>query len=81
MTLRFSAPNAYGVLDHSVVPDGGEPMHNPMRVVPNRDGSEVTFTLFQRPGMSDAEFERDADWVARDLAELKALLEAKPATG
>jgi uncharacterized protein YndB with AHSA1/START domain len=75
MRVRFSERNRYGVLDHAVVPDNGEPMHNPMRVIANRDGSEVVFTLFQRPGMSDEEFGRDAEWVTRDLNALKALLE------
>jgi hypothetical protein len=51
-------------------------MHNPMRAVANGSGSEVVFTLYRRPEMSEAEFARDADWVASDLARLKALLEA-----
>lgn len=75
MKLRFSKPNPYGILDHCVVPEGGDPMHNPMRVFANGDGCEVVFALIQRPGMSDADFARDADWVAGDLAALKVLLE------
>ncbi|MBX6374836.1 MAG: SRPBCC family protein [Acetobacteraceae bacterium] len=75
MRVRFSERNPYGVLDHTLLPEDGEPMHNPMRVVANGDGSEVVFTLFRRPGMSDADFARDADWVLRDLQALKALLE------
>jgi hypothetical protein len=76
MRLRFSTPNAFGVLDHALLPDDGPEMNNPMRVVPNGDGAEVTFVLFQRPGMSDDEFAGDAAWVAKDLARLKALLES-----
>ena len=72
--MRFSARNDYGVLDHTLFPEGGEPIHNPMRVVPNGDGCEVTFTLFRRPEMSDADFERDAEWVKRDLEGLKGML-------
>ena len=75
MRVRFSERNPFGVLDHTVVPAHGEAMHNPMRVLANGDGSEVVFSLFQRPGMSDAEFARDADWVLRDLLALKAHLE------
>jgi hypothetical protein len=75
MRLRFSEPNRHGILDHSVVPETGEPMHNPMRVFANGEGSEVVFSLLQRPGMSDEEFARDAEWVARDLQALKAHLE------
>jgi hypothetical protein len=35
----------------------------------------VVFSLVQRPELSDEEFARDAEWVAKDLAALKALLE------
>jgi hypothetical protein len=75
MRVRFSAPNPFGVLDHAVIPEGGEVMHNPMRVFANGDGSEVVFSLFRRPGMSDEEFTRDAEWVLRDLQARKAHLE------
>lgn len=74
MRIAFSEPNAHGILDHAVIPPDGAAMHNPMRVMPNGNGSEVVFTLFQR-GMSDDEMARDAGMVARDLAALKALLE------
>lgn len=79
MRVRFSERNAYGVLDHTLLPESGDAMHNPMRVVANGGGSEVVFSLFQRPGMSDADFARDADWVTRDLQALKALLEGRDA--
>lgn len=78
MMVRFSAPNEHGVLDHTLFPADGAPMDNPMRVVANGEGSEVVFTLFRRPGMSEEAFAADADWVARDLARLKALLEDAP---
>ena len=76
VTLRFARPNDFGIADHSVrLPDGGE-VHVPLRVVANGEGSEVLFTLFRQPGMSDAEFARDIGWVKGDLATLKAVLEA-----
>ena len=75
MTIRFTAPNPHGVLDHSLIADDGRETSNPMRVVANGDGSEVSFTLFRRPGLSDADFTHDADWVRRDLLALKGLLE------
>ena len=77
MIIRFSPPNEFGVLDHTLVPDSGPPMYNPMRVIRNGDGAEVVFSLFQRAGMSDEEVARDAAWVAKDLAALKELLEAR----
>jgi len=78
MRVRFTPPNPQGVLDHTLYPAEGEAMANPMRVMPNGAGAEVVFTLFRRPGMSEEQFAADADWVARDLARLKALLEDTP---
>jgi len=75
MKVQFSEPNGYGILDHTVLPQEGDPMHNPMRVIANDGGSEVIFTLFRRPGMSAEQFKADADWVRKDLATLKCLLE------
>jgi len=46
-----------------------------MRAFPNGHGTEVVFSLLQRPGMSERDFDRDAEWVARDLRALKRLLE------
>lgn len=74
--IRFAERNALGVLDHDVTLESGETFHNPMRVVPNADGSEVVFTLFRRPGVSDGDFEADARTIAGDLATLKGLVEA-----
>jgi len=75
MKVRFNEKNAYGVLDHYVIPETGEAIYIPMRVFANGDGSEVVFTLFQRPDMSDEAFAQDAVWVKRDLLTLKKLLE------
>lgn len=73
--IRFAAPNEFGVMDHDVELETGTTVHNPMRVVPNGDGSEFLFTLLRQPGMTDAQFENDAQAVAEDLQALKALLE------
>jgi hypothetical protein len=75
MKVIFSEPNRYGILDHAVIPASGAPMHNPMRVIANGDGSEVVFTLYKRPEMSEDAFARDGEWVAADLSRLKQLLE------
>jgi catechol 2,3-dioxygenase-like lactoylglutathione lyase family enzyme len=76
MGLRFVPQNELGVLDHWARLPGGEEVLNPMRVVPNGAGSEVIFTLFRRPGMSDEEFARDARTVETDLRKLREVLEA-----
>ena len=74
--LRFSAPNAFGVLDHYVSPAPGVEIYVPMRVIANGDGCDVVFTLFRQPEMDDTSFAADADWVRRDLDALRQLLEA-----
>lgn len=73
--LRFTPPNAYGVMDHTVVLADGSEVYVPMRVMPNGQGSEVTLVLFRQPEMDDAVFARDAGLMQQDLANLKALLE------
>lgn len=76
VTVRFTAANAFGVLDHDVVLPNGESVHIPMRAIANGDGCEILFTLFRLPPMSDQKFAADIAWVERDLQALKALLEA-----
>jgi hypothetical protein len=75
MNLRFAERNDLGVLDHYVSPAPGVEVYVPMRVLPNGSGSELLFTLFQLPGMSDGKFAEDAGLVTRDLETLKAMLE------
>lgn len=73
--LAFAPRNDFGILDHYITLGSGEVIYIPMRVIANESGSEVLFTLRRRPGMSDAEFNADADAVAADLARLKHLLD------
>ncbi len=74
--IAFAAQNKFGVLDHVVTLPSGEQFDNPMRVVANGEGSEVTFTLYRRPEMTDAMVREDAATIRKDLEKLKALLEA-----
>lgn len=74
--LRFAERNEFGVLDHTVILASGIEIRVPLRVVPNGTGCEVMLTLFRQPGMTDEIFARDAEWIAKDLATLKALLES-----
>ncbi|RIK42166.1 MAG: polyketide cyclase [Chloroflexi bacterium] len=73
--VKFVGQNHYGVLDHEVTLPSGTTVYNPMRVFPNNDGSEVVFTLYRQPDMSDQQFAEDAEAVTRDLQQLKRLLE------
>ncbi len=74
--IKFVEKNPYGVIDHDVTLPSGEVVHNPLRVVKNSAGSEVIFTLFKRPQMTDEEFNNDCDLVKKDLQKLKSILEA-----
>jgi hypothetical protein len=73
--VEFVADNGLGVLDHTVTLPTGDSIYNPMRVFANGSGSEVVFTLFQLPCVSETAFETDATAVAVDLATLKRILE------
>jgi len=77
VTVRFVPRNTMGVLDHFVALAPGVEIYVPMRVVANGAGSEVLFTLFRLPGMTDEEFAEDAGMVERDLGTLKRVMEAK----
>ncbi|MGQ7242152.1 hypothetical protein ACUN9V_01665 [Salinicola sp. V024] len=81
--IRFTPHNPYGVMDHWVELEDGQEVRQeiyvPLRIIANGDGAEVQLTLFRLPLMDEAAdeatFQRDADWVRRDLAALKALAE------
>ncbi len=74
--VAFVGPVEAGVLDHDVTLPDGTVVHNPMRILKNDHGSEVVFTLYQRTGMTDDEFARDAAMISEDLERLRGLLEA-----
>jgi carbon monoxide dehydrogenase subunit G len=75
--IRFAEKNTFGVMDHDVELDSGVVIHNPMRVVPNGDGSEFIFTLMRQPGMSEEQYAEDKQAVEKDLRTLKEILEAR----
>lgn len=75
--FRFTRVNEFGVLDHAMFVPGEEPLWMPMRVMPNEEGTDLVFTFYQRPGMSDEEFASTIEWITTDFLALKALLEAR----
>jgi uncharacterized protein YndB with AHSA1/START domain len=75
--IRFTPPNAFGILDHAVFLPGETPLVMPMRVTPHDGGTELTFTFLQRPGMSDENFGSTVEWITTDFLTLKTLLEAR----
>ena len=74
--FRFTSPNPFGVLDHAVFFPGEPLLYTPMRVIANEDGTELHFTFFQRPGMSEEQFVSAIEWITTDFLTLKSLLEA-----
>lgn len=74
-SFRFTGDPAAGVLDHLVTLEGGVEVFIPLRVVPNQAGSEVLFTLFRLPAMTDERWQQDQAAVHADLRQLKQLLE------
>jgi hypothetical protein len=48
--VKFAEKNQLGVLDHDVTLPSGVKFYNPMRALPNNDGSELVFTLYSRAG-------------------------------
>ena len=72
--VRFTGSIGSGILDHDVTLPDGSVVHNPLRVLHNDRGSEVVFSIFQREGMTDAEFHEDAERVRADLRRLCALI-------
>lgn len=68
--MRYSeAGYAYGT-----APD--VEIYVPMRVVANGAGSEVLFTLFRMPGVTDEEYAADTGLLEQDLGTLKQLMES-----
>jgi hypothetical protein len=72
--VRFARGAEHGIFDHDVTLPDGKTFHNPLRVLKNEKGSEVVFTLYRLPGVSDEAFEKDAATIAADLDRLAAVL-------
>ena len=72
--VTFVSGAEHGIFDHDVTLPDGKTIHNPLRVLKNGAGSEVVFTLYRLPGVTDAAYEQDAATVARDLDRLASAL-------
>ncbi len=75
--VRVAERNAFGVVDHEVTLPNGDVVRVPLRVIANADGSEVVFTLFRLPAMTDEQLAADRVAVEKDLASLKRVLEKR----
>lgn len=75
--IRFDEDVTSGIMDHFIRPDNGIEFMVPMRVVPNNAGSEIIFTLFRDPDISNEKFALTIDWVRRDLNMLNEILKLR----
>lgn len=77
--IRFSPYNAFGVMDHWVELASGAEVYIPLRIVANGTRAEVMLTLFRSVGGAEAKaaFQRDIDWVRKDLLTLQAMAEGE----
>lgn len=73
--IKFAESNKFGIMDHHVTLPDGSVNFNPFRVFKNSESSEVVFTLFRLPHMSDQDFQGDAEMITSDLKTLKNILE------
>lgn len=73
--LQFTGPAEHGILDHLVTVAPDLQVFVPMRVVPNEAGSEVLFTLFCLPAMTEQRLQQDMAMVRADLRRLKQVME------
>lgn len=74
--IQFVPKNKFGVIDHSVRLPDHSTVNNPMRVIENGKGSELTFTLFWKPNRTEEEFDQDVKLVENDLTKIKTILES-----
>ena len=71
--VKFAEKNQFGVLDHDVTLPSGVKVYNPMRVFPNNDGSELVFTLYRRPDVSESRVRGRCQIGRKGLSEVKDL--------
>lgn len=77
IVIRFAERNDWGVLDYCTYAQGeSDGPVTPVRAIRNGEGSELQFVWFQRPGVDDARFASDVEWIASDLNRLKSLIES-----
>lgn len=76
IAIRAVTDRELGVVDYHMSPAPGVEFPAVTRVVPNGDGAEYVFTMFQPPGMPDEVFEQQIAELGRELVVLKANVES-----
>lgn len=67
--------NKLGVIDHNITFPDKTVVHHSLRVIQNDTGSKVVFVLFEMPGKTPEEYQKDAVAVRADLNKLKQVME------
>jgi hypothetical protein len=75
--VRIAGDQRTGVVDFWMTPAPGVEMLAATRVIPRGRASEVVFTQFQGPGMTDGMFEKSIEAVGHELRVLKGILEVE----
>lgn len=76
VTINVFPENKLGVIDHNVTLPDKSIVHNSLRVIENGTGSKVVFVLFEMPGKTEVDYEKDANAVRADLNKLKQIIES-----
>ncbi len=77
VTIHFTPPNPFGVLDIRVLGQSFLERHYRVRVFPNGEGTELCCTVLQCPNEGDAHFASECEWLRTDLKVLRSFLEAR----
>ncbi len=75
MKIRYNADAKRGIIDMYVSSEPGVESPAFTRVVPNGQGSEYIFTLFQPPGIPDEAFAGQIKGLKQEFGVLKDLME------
>jgi uncharacterized protein YndB with AHSA1/START domain len=74
---RFTLPNPFHVLDYTLAWEGMVTHAAHVRLIRNGEGTQLTHTSIQQPGISDEVFASEEEWLMSDLLVLKTLLESR----
>lgn len=72
---HFTPVSEHFILDYRLVMDGHVARVAYVRLLENGEGTELVHTSVQQPGIADALFDSEAEWMHSDLLVLKSLLD------
>ena len=75
--VHFTPLNDHFILDYRLVMDGHTARAAYVRLLENGAGTELVHTSVQQPGIDDAQFDSEEEWMRSDLLVLKSLLDAR----